>query len=54
MRALQEAEKFGDILMFSHALLCLSSYIGMGSGLHLTNMPFRLDEGVQQGAVESS
>jgi hypothetical protein len=26
----------------------------MGSGLHLTNAPFRIDEGVQQGAVESS
>jgi hypothetical protein len=54
MRALQEAEKFGDMLMFSHALLCHSSYFGMGSGLHLTNAPFRIDEGVQQGAVESS
>jgi hypothetical protein len=40
--------------MFSHALLCHSSYVGMGSGLHLTNAPFRFDEGVQQGAVESS
>jgi hypothetical protein len=54
MRALQEAEKFGDILMFSHALLCHSSYIGMGSGLHLINTPFRIDEGVQQGAIEHS
>ncbi len=54
MRALREAEKFGDILMFSHAFLCHSSYVGMGSGLRLTNAPYRIDEGVQQGAVESS
>ncbi len=54
MRALREAEKLSDILMFSHALLCHSSYVGMGSGLRLTNAPFRIDEGVQQGAVESS
>jgi hypothetical protein len=54
MHALQEAEKFGDILMFSHALLCHSSYIRMGSGLRLTTAPFRIDEGVQQGALECS
>ncbi len=54
MRALREAEKFSDILMFSHALLCHSSYVRMGSGLLLTNTPFRIDKGVQQEAVESS
>ncbi len=54
IRAIRESEKFGDILMFSHALLCHSSYVGMGSGLCLTNAPFRIDEGVPQGAVESS
>jgi hypothetical protein len=26
----------------------------MGSGMHLTKAPFRIDKGVQQGAVESS
>jgi hypothetical protein len=52
MRALQEAEKLGDILMFSHALLCHSSCVGMGSGMRLTNASFRIDEGIQQGAVE--
>jgi hypothetical protein len=26
----------------------------MGSGLHLTNTPFRIDEGVQQGAIKIS
>ncbi len=46
MHALREAEKFSDILMFSYALLCHFSYIRMGSGLHLTNTPFRIDEGV--------
>jgi hypothetical protein len=40
--------------LFSHALLCHSSYAGMGSATHLTNAPFRIDDGVQQGAVESS
>jgi hypothetical protein len=54
MHALRETEKFGDILMFSHTLLCHSLYVGMGSGIRLTNVPFRIDEGVQQGAVESS
>jgi hypothetical protein len=54
MHALQEAEKFGGVLMFSHVLLCHSSYVGMGSGLRLTNAPFIIDEGVRQGAIESS
>jgi hypothetical protein len=53
MFALQETEKFGDILMFSHALLYHSSCIRMGSGMHMINAPFRIDEGVQRGAVES-
>ncbi len=40
--------------MFSQAFLCHSSYIRMGSGMHLTNLPFRIDEGIQQGAAERS
>jgi hypothetical protein len=54
MCALRDAEKFSDILMFSHALLCHSSYVRMGSGMRLTNAPFRIDEDVQQGAIKCS
>ncbi len=54
MRALCETGKFGDILVFSHYLLSHSSYAGMGSVMRLTNAPFRIDEGVHQGSVESS
>jgi hypothetical protein len=43
MHALCETEKFGNILVFSHALLCHSLYVGMGSGTRLTNAPFRID-----------
>ncbi len=46
MCALHEVEKFGNILVFSHALLCHSVYIGMDSGMHLINVPLRIDEGV--------
>jgi hypothetical protein len=51
---LSKRQKFGDILMFSHTLLCHSSYTGLGSCMRLTHVLFRIDEGIQQGAVESS
>ncbi len=54
MCAILEEENFGDKLMFSHALLCHFSYVEMGSGLRLTNAPFKIDQSVQQGAIKNS
>ncbi len=44
MHSLHETGKFGHILVYSYALLCHSSCIGMGSGMCLTNAPFRIDK----------
>jgi len=54
MHALLKTGKFGDIRVFSHALLHHSLYISMGSGMHLTSAPFRINKGVHKGTVESS
>jgi hypothetical protein len=40
--------------MFHFMYLQTTSYVKIGSGLHLINASFRIGEGVQQGAVESS
>ncbi|EJK70875.1 hypothetical protein THAOC_07730, partial [Thalassiosira oceanica] len=53
LNAIRSAGTLGDTLAFSHALLEPEAYVGMGSGTGLFTAPFKMVEGVHQGAVES-
>ena len=42
-----------NTLAFTHALLEPAAYVGMGGGCGMITAPFKCEEGVHQGAVES-
>ena len=50
---LMAIRKSGE-LVFMHALMEPTAYIGLGAGKKLTTAPFDYAEGQQQGAIESS
>ena len=43
--------KLDDTVTFIQTLLKLSAYVDMGKGTGLVTVPFKVKEGVQQGAV---
>ena len=53
MREMKGCGKLDDTVAFMQTLLEPSAYVGMGKGTNLVTAPFRMEEGVQQGAVES-
>ena len=46
--------KLDDMVAFMQTILEPSAYVGMGKGTELVTAPFKMEEGVQQGAVESA
>ena len=53
MKETKGCGKVDDIVVMQF-LLKLSACIGVGKGIHLITAPFDMEEGVLQGAVESS
>ena len=53
LSAMREEEQLDDTLSYTHALLEPEAYVGMGNGTALVTAPFRVSEGVHQGAIES-
>ena len=53
MASVREKPELHDTLAYFYKLLEPKSYVGMGSGTNVSTAPFRIEEGVQQGAVES-
>ena len=52
--AIRGSGQLDDTLVFSQALLEVDAYVGMGSGTSLHTTPFTMNEGMHQGAIESS
>jgi len=52
--AIRGSGQLDDTLVFSQALLDVNAYVGMGSGTSLHTTPFTMNEGMHQGAIESS
>lgn len=53
LASVREYPDLHDTLVYLFRLLEPRSYVGMGSGTNVSTAPFRIEEGVQQGAVES-
>ena len=53
LASVREVPDLHDTLAYFYKLLEPKSYVGMGSGTAVSTAPFRIEEGVQQGAVES-
>ena len=53
MSALKSHSCLSSTVVFIQTILEPKGYIGMGHGTELTEAPFRCEEGVHQGAVES-
>jgi hypothetical protein len=53
LTALKEQPDLHNTLVFTHLMLSPRSFIAMGSGTNMTDAKFRVEEGVQQGAVPS-
>ncbi|EJK64395.1 hypothetical protein THAOC_14871, partial [Thalassiosira oceanica] len=53
LASVRERPELHDTLAYFFKLLEPKSYVGMGSGTNVSSAPFRIEEGVQQGAVES-
>jgi hypothetical protein len=53
MKEMKGCGKLDNIVAFMQILLEPSAYIGMGKETNLVTAPFKMEEGVQQGAVES-
>ncbi len=53
LAAMKEHPDLHNTLVFTHLTLNPRSYIAMGSGADTTDAGFRVEEGVQQGAVPS-
>ena len=53
MHEMKGLGKLDDTVVFVQSLLEPSAYVGMGKGTELITAPFRVDERVHQGAVES-
>ena len=45
--------KLADTVAFMQTLLEPSAYVCIGKGIDLVTAPFKMEEGVQQGAMES-
>ena len=53
MKKMKGYGKLDDTVTFMQTLLKPSAYAGMGKGTDLVTAPFEIEEGVQQGTVES-
>ena len=53
MASVREIPELHDTMDYFFQLLAPRSYVGIGSGTNVSTAPFRIEEGVQQGAVES-
>ena len=53
MKEMKGCGKLDNTVMFKQTLLEPSAYVGMGKGTDLVTAPFQMEEGFQQGAVES-
>ena len=53
MASVREIPELHDTMDYFFQLLEPRSYVGIGSGTNVSTAPFRIEKGVQQGAVES-
>ena len=54
MKERKGCRKFNGTVVVIQTLLKPPAYVGMGKGTSLITTQFKMEEGVQQGAVESS
>ena len=53
LKAMKGCGKLADTVAFMQTLLEPSAYVCIGKGIDLVTAPFKMEEGVQQGTVES-